>query len=111
MVWKTRYSVRWPTHMIQPRRMSLWVWKLGSVKATAKPCKRVSRDGMIDHTGGGSWVLGEVSTTRFHLQVYRSSPPVPFLRNLRKFSYLFGGFTDDLNASNRVDVYDPATDT
>ena len=66
MVWKTRYSVRLPMHMIQPRRMSLWVWKLGSVKATAKPCKRVSRDGMIDHTGGGSWGLGAVSKTRFH---------------------------------------------
>ena len=25
--------------------------------------------------------------------------------------YVFGGFTDDLNASRRVDVYDPATDT
>jgi hypothetical protein len=25
--------------------------------------------------------------------------------------YLFGGFTDDLGASNQVDVYDPATDS
>src|SRR5271157_1689150 len=77
MVWKTRYSVRLPMHMIHPRRRSLWVWKLGSVKATAKPCTRMSRDGMIDHTGGGSWGLGAVSKTRFHPQVYRSSPSVP----------------------------------
>src|ERR1700693_5103598 len=25
--------------------------------------------------------------------------------------YLFGGFTDDLQASNQVDVYDPASDS
>jgi len=30
---------------------------------------------------------------------------------VKKYFYLFGGFTDDLNASTRVDVYDPATDT
>src|SRR6516225_5605217 len=62
MVWKTRYSVRRPIHMIQPRRMSRWDWKLGSVKTTATACKRVSRDGMIGHTGGDSWCLGAVST-------------------------------------------------
>jgi len=45
--------------MIQPRKRSLWVWKLGSVKATTKACKRASSDGMIDHTGGGSWLLEE----------------------------------------------------
>src|SRR6516162_8891466 len=62
MVWKTRYSVRRPIHMIQPRRMSRWDWKLGSVKTTATACQRVSRDGMIGHTGGDSWCLGAVST-------------------------------------------------
>src|SRR4051794_771903 len=59
MVWKTRYSVRWPTHMSQPRRISRWVWKVGSVKTTASPCTRVSRDGIICHTEGAPDLLGE----------------------------------------------------
>src|SRR5271163_4749650 len=77
MVWKTRYSVRLPMHMSQPRRRSLWVWKLGSVKVMARPCKTASRDGMIDHTGETPGGLGQCPQTRFHPQVYRSSPPFP----------------------------------
>src|SRR3974377_346663 len=86
MVWKTRYSVRLPMHMIQPRKRSLWVWKLGSVKATAKACKRASSDGMIDHTEGGSWLLGECQRHGFNLKYTEVLPPVSLPRNLRKFS-------------------------
>jgi len=79
MVWKTRYSVRLPMHMIQPRKRSLWVWKLGSVKATAKACKRASSDGMIDHTEGGSWLLGECQRHGFNLKYTEVLPPFPSL--------------------------------
>ena len=79
MVWKTRYSVRLPMHMIQPRKRSLWVWKLGSVKATAKACKRASSDGMIDHTGGGSWLLGECQRHGFNLKYTEVLSPFPSL--------------------------------
>src|SRR5271157_905827 len=77
MVWKTRYSVRLPMHMIQPRKRSLWVWKLGSVKATAKACKRASSDGMIDHTEGGSWLLGECQRHGFNLKYTEVLPRFP----------------------------------
>ena len=86
MVWKTRYSVRLPMHMIQPRKRSLWVWKLGSVKATAKACKRASSDGMIDHTEGGSWLLGECQRHGFNLK-YTEVLPASLPRNLRKFRW------------------------
>src|SRR5271166_1481821 len=79
MVWKTRYSVRLPMHMIQPRKRSLWVWKLGSVKATAKACKRASSDGMIDHTEGGSWLLGECQRHGCNLKYTEVLPPFPSL--------------------------------
>src|SRR3974377_2002883 len=79
MVWKTRYSVRLPMHMIQPRKRSLWVWKLGWVKATAKACKRASSDGMIDHTEGGSWLLGECQRHGFNLKYTEVLPPFPSL--------------------------------
>ena len=48
---------------------------------------------------------------------WKQATPSPFTAVLvpaavvKGYFYLFGGFTDDLNASNRVDVYDPATDT
>jgi N-acetylneuraminic acid mutarotase len=38
----------------------------------------------------------------------RVESPVAVVKNTL---FLFGGFTDDLQASNQVDVYDPATDT
>jgi len=65
--------------MIQPRKRSLWVWKLGSVKATAKACKRASSDGMIDHTGGGSWLLGECQRHGFNLKYTEVLPQFPSL--------------------------------
>src|SRR5262245_22118462 len=64
MVWKTRYSVRWPIHMIQPRKMSLWDWKLGSVKTTATACKSGSRDGRSATRGETPGVLGRCRQTR-----------------------------------------------
>ena len=48
---------------------------------------------------------------------WKQATPSPFARVespaavVKGDFYLFGGFTEDLNASNRVDVYDPATDT
>src|SRR5208283_2313044 len=74
---------RFALHRILPRKefmgrkRSLWVWKLGSVKATAKACKRASSDGMIDHTEGGSWLLGECQRHGFNLKYTEVLPPFP----------------------------------
>ena len=52
MVWTTRDAVRWPMPMSQPRRIGLWVWKVGSVTTTARSCTMRSREGISCHTEG-----------------------------------------------------------
>src|SRR4051812_19653275 len=89
MVRKTRYSVRAPTHMSQPRMIWAWVRKLGSVKATASPCNRGVKDGMIVHTEGAPDVLGGVIDTLIPSR-YRGSLRLNTTQNLRKFRHDVG---------------------
>ena len=86
MVWKTRYSVRLPMHMIRPEEEVPVGLETRFGEATAKACKRASSDGMIDHTEGGPWLLGECQRHGFNLKYTEVLPPFPSLEICESFS-------------------------
>src|SRR5271157_2984562 len=86
MASKTRYSVCRPRHSSQPKRTSVCVRKVGSVKTGARSCKRAAREGIICHMEGTSLSLGGCGKHRLLPRAYKESPPQFCPRNLRKFS-------------------------
>ena len=71
----------------------------------------------VARSGEPNFQLDTVGSSIGPALEWKRATPSPFARVespaavVKGYFYVFGGFTDDLNASNRVDVFDPVTDT